>query len=278
MTILLPVTKLMAHLPLALVNDPHDILVICFGMGTTARSASRHEGIQVHVVELVGAVLRCFDCFHADAHEVLAQSNVHTAVDDGRNYLLMHPQEYDVITIDPPPPLHSAGAVNLYTREFFQLCRDRLRPGGVLAMWIPPDSLSEVKMITRSFLDVFEHVNGWAGPPPLSGILLLGSGRPLQHVREKVRQMYELPAVAADLREWGPELDHPEKVLQLYLADKRELSRFVAGVPLITDDSPYTEFPLWRARQAGGEYSRQFSAAAYQRYLIGNGVATSPPE
>src|SRR5205807_6458999 len=42
MTHLNNVTKMMAHLPIALADDPHDVLVVCLGMGTTARSASRH--------------------------------------------------------------------------------------------------------------------------------------------------------------------------------------------------------------------------------------------
>ncbi len=130
MTCLAPVTKLMGHLPVALADNPQEALVICFGMGTTLRSISRHEGMRVRAVELVPAVLSSFGFFHPDGPEILKQPNVQTAADDGRNYLLMHPQQYDVLTLDPPPPLDSAGCVNLYSREFFALCRQRLRPWG----------------------------------------------------------------------------------------------------------------------------------------------------
>ena len=231
MTTLVPATKLMAHLPLALVEAPHDVLVVCFGMGTTARSASRHAGLQVHIVELVPGVLKCFGYYHADGPKILEQPNVHAVVDDGRNYLLLHPQEYDVITIDPAPPLYSAGSVNLYSRQFFELCRERLRPGGVVCLWIPPASSSEVKMILRTYLDAFEHVNAWCGPGSDPGFVLIGSREPLQHVPERIERLYREAPVVDDLREWGTDLDQPEKILNLYVADERELSQLVAGSP-----------------------------------------------
>ena len=103
MTTLVTVTKLFAHLPLALVDNPRDILVICFGMGTTTRSANTHDDLQIHVVELLPGVVECLPYFHADGPELLKRPNVHVTVDDGRNYLLMHPQLYDVITIDLRP-------------------------------------------------------------------------------------------------------------------------------------------------------------------------------
>ena len=49
-------TKLMAHLPMALVQNAHRMLVICFGMGTTVRSASRYQGLKIDVVDIVPRV------------------------------------------------------------------------------------------------------------------------------------------------------------------------------------------------------------------------------
>jgi spermidine synthase len=177
-------------------------------------------------------------------------------VDDGRNYLLMHPESYDVITIDPPPPMDSAGCVNLLSREFVVLCRQRLRPGGVVCMWIPEGRASEVKMILSTFLNVFPDVQVWSGVPPHYGFLLHGTHQPLamNQVPGKIRKLYENPAVAADLREWGSELDEPAKILDLYVGDDGLLRSLAAGGPIITDDHPYTEFPLWRSRRLDGPY------------------------
>ncbi|HEV3259044.1 MAG TPA: fused MFS/spermidine synthase [Gemmataceae bacterium] len=262
-------TKLMAHLPIWLADEPRDVLVICFGMGTTVRSASRHAGLDVTAVELVPGVVRSFGFYHADGPALLRRPNIRAAADDGRNYLLMHDRPYDVITIDPAPPLESAGTVNLYSRSFFELCHQRIRSGGVVCLWVPAASRSEVKLIMRTYVDVFEHVSVWSGPeqeqcPP--GVLLLGSRRPLHDVGTKIRRAYGDPAVVADLLEWGREFDRPEKVLGLHVADKQQVRDFVGGVPVISDDRPYTEFPLWRALLNKEDYEQEFSARTLREY------------
>jgi spermidine synthase len=278
MTHLGTVTKLMAHLPLWLAAEPRDVLVVCLGMGTTLRSASRHDGLDITAVELVPGVLHHFGYFHPDGPDLLSRPNIHAVVDDGRNFLLMRPREYDVITVDPAPPIHSAGTVNLYSREFFQLCRARLRPGGVVCLWVPPEGASEVKMIVRTFLDVFEHVSAWSGPVPDVGMYLIGSRRPPGDVAAKIRRGYARPAVLADLVEWDTECDRPEKVLDLYLADEQELAYFVSGSPTITDDRPYTEFPLWRSIFYAEEYQFKLYAPVLRDWLRKHAANRKTPD
>jgi spermidine synthase len=70
-TTLTPITKVMAHLPLALNGHAHSGLVICFGMGTTAR-AMLSWGIETTAVDLVPSVPKLFGFFFADAPSVLA--------------------------------------------------------------------------------------------------------------------------------------------------------------------------------------------------------------
>lgn len=137
MTMLCPETKLMAHLPLLFTTEPRECLVICFGMGTTVKSASLYPNLNVTSVELVPEVYQTFKYYHSEAEEILKKKNVHTVVADGRNYLLLSLKKYDVITVDPPPPIYSAGTVNLYTKEFFNLCREHLAPQGVLVSLVP---------------------------------------------------------------------------------------------------------------------------------------------
>src|ERR1700749_4853404 len=87
MTYLTPITKMMAHATFAsLETSPRNALIICFGMGTTYRSAMSW-GIQVTVVELVPSVPRLFSYFHSDGEKLLASPNSHIVIDDGRRYL-----------------------------------------------------------------------------------------------------------------------------------------------------------------------------------------------
>src|SRR5262249_12688512 len=139
-------------------------LVICFGMGTTFRSAMSHGG-HVTAVELVPEVLDAFPVFHPDAAAVRRDPRGRLLAGDGRNFLLLTRQRFDVITIDPPPPIDGAGVNHLYSRDFLRLARSRLRPGGVMAHWIPyPGTGSGVAdwptfaRLLHSFADVFPAV------------------------------------------------------------------------------------------------------------------------
>ena len=136
--------------------------------------------------------------------------------------------------------------MNLYTRDFFQLGRERLRPGGVMCLWVPPDTKSEIKMILRTYLDVFPHVLCWQGLPDL-GFCLLGSERPIRDVEEKFVVVSATPPSSRDLVEWSDDFETPEKVLKLFIGDERRLAPVLADERVITDDRPYTEFPLGRS-------------------------------
>ena len=107
-TSLTPITKIMAHLPMAFLGHPPEkALVICFGMGTTFRSM-RSWNVPVTVVELVPSVPRLFGFYHSNAEQIMSSPMSHVVIDDGRRFLERTRDQYDVITIDPPPPLSAA--------------------------------------------------------------------------------------------------------------------------------------------------------------------------
>jgi spermidine synthase len=246
MTLLCSETKIMAHLPMLLAEKPKNMLIICFGMGTTFRSACRHEGLEVDVVDIVPDVFRCFEHFHQDAAEFRNRPNAKFIVNDGRNHLLMTNKKYDVITIDPAPPVHSAGTVNLYTKEFFELCRSRLSPGGIFCLWLPPDAVrSEICMVMKSYLEVFPHATAWGGLR-FPGFYMIAGHRPLpvspSHRRELLAQLARIP----DMGEWDKDYANPDKLAETFLMDADGLGNFLKNYPSVTDDMPYTEFPLWR--------------------------------
>lgn len=245
MTILCTDTKLMAHLPLALHPNPQSVLVICFGMGTCFRSAAVYP-VDVTAVELQPAVPRMFDYFHVDAAQVLASPRQRIVIADGRNFLLTSRARWSVITIDPAPPMYSTGTVNLYTREFFALCRDHLDEHGNTCLWIPDNcSLeSDVRLILRTFRSVFSDVQVWRGPDML-GIYLIGAMRPLELRDERVHYAATLPRAIADLCEYRSVMrEEWPRVAQWRLLDAAGVDRYCAAeARLLTDDRPYTEFP-----------------------------------
>ena len=103
------------------------------------------------------------------ADNPLRDPRVRLHVEDGRYFLQTTDRRFDLITAEPPPP-QSAGTVNLYTREYFQLLRDRLAEGGIVAYWLPLHALSDVsaRAILAAFCDVFEDCSLWNGSGPSS--------------------------------------------------------------------------------------------------------------
>lgn len=248
MTVKITDTKTMAHLPMLIHPAPEKTLVICFGMGTTYRSAISHGG-EVTVVELVAEVLAAFDHFFADAERVRAYPRGRMVVDDGRNFLLLTRERYDVITIDPPPPIDGAGVNHLYSRELLELARDRLDDDGIMAHWIPlPGSLAGVddgetfEMLLATFIDVFPHAAALRGFHGV-GVHVLGSSQPIELDRERLAARLAAPAVAEDVGEWDA------VPLEYFLGLKR--LEPLAEPGRVTDDRPRLEFGLLRAWRAG---------------------------
>jgi spermidine synthase len=240
-------TQLMAHLPLALQQNPRKVLGICFGMGTTFVSA-RRAGMQVDFVELCPNVVRAFR-YYQDDPSMLTEPGARIIIADGRNYLLLSDERYDVITIDPPPPPYSAGTVNLYTREFYELCKRRLTPQGVVCQWIPMYSSTEsqFKMLLRTFMEVFPHTSVWR-PENNLGAYLIGTPEKLEIDRDSFIKYFDRTEVAKDLSLYVDEPPKGRNVLSLLVMSEGAAQHYSEGAPVLTDDLPLIEFPLFHVR------------------------------
>jgi spermidine synthase len=240
----------MSHLPMAAAKDPRDVLVLCLGMGNTYVGATRHPA-DVTAVELSPQVVSAFHHLRS-LQPVLpgnpVAGNGRIVVGDARNVVLVSREQFDVITVDPPPPLYSAGTSNFHTLEFYRLAKDRLRPGGVMCQWIPfrHCTVDEFRMLLRTYRAVFGNMQVWV-PPSRMGAYLIGlrddGGPPLDP--DAVRQqLLHSPLIAADLRRIT---DEPVKtVLPIPIMTAAEVDRFCGDAPVMTDDHPYLEFPLFR--------------------------------
>lgn len=232
---------LMELLPNIAVPEPRSTLVICFGVGNTFRAASLLGG-SVDAVELVGDVVRRMPFFHPDAAQHLAKTGNAVFIEDGRSYLLRTAKRYDVIVIDAAPPLYSAGAVNLYTREFLTLARGHLTEQGALALWLPTLSFeSDYWQILRGFSDSFEHVSVWE-QPLIPGFLVIGSAKPRAWPPADLGAIVRRRVPRA-LRWEG--LNEGRLRMDFWLSEA-DLRAFVSRFEPVTDDRPTVEFPLAR--------------------------------
>jgi spermidine synthase len=247
MTSLTPITKMMAHFPLASLDHPsREVLVICFGMGTTFRSALTWE-IPVTAVDLVPSVPKLFHFFHADATQVLSSPLAHIVADDGRHYLERNPARYDVIMIDPPPPVQAAGSSLLYSQDFYAVVKERLQPGGILAQWLPSGDAAVQASVARalknsfSYVRVFPSVEHW-------GWHFFASDRTIQN-RSAAKLVARMPAKAVtDMMEWGP-AKTPDEQFDLMLSAEMTAEQLIAvapATPALQDDRPINEYFLLR--------------------------------
>jgi spermidine synthase len=245
-TTLSPVTKIMVHLPLAfLQRPPVNALIICFGMGTSFRSALSWH-IHSTAVELVPSVPALFSFFHPDAKNLDPQL-AHIVIDDGRSFLERSPEKYDVIAIDPPPPVQAAGSSLLYSKEFYAIAKAHLRAGGILQQWVPDGDRATWASIARALQESFPYTRAF-GSVEGDGIHFLASMSPI--ASDSPSQLAQrLPASAAtDLIEWGPSAT-PEQQFKLVLDREVSVASIVAedpGAPALSDDRPVNEYFLLR--------------------------------
>jgi len=197
------ITKMMAHLPMYFHGTSvENTLVICLGMGTTLRAMASWD-VPVIAIELIPSVKEAFPYYFPDAEKVLSEPGVEVIIDDGRRYLRRTNKKFNVITIDPPPPVESAASSLLYSVEFYRLAASRLSKKGILQQWYPEEEGLVLKAVLGSLVKVFPYVRvfrsieGW-------GYHFLAS-KSLIPEKNLDRVADELPEqVFNDLAEWMP--------------------------------------------------------------------------
>jgi spermidine synthase len=237
--------RLLAHIPLLIADrwEGSEVLVICFGTGTTAGSASAHPLGRLDLVEICPEVLELAPRFRDVNKGILDRDAdrpfpVAVHVDDGRNFLLRSERTWDVITLEPLMP-YTPGAVNLYTEDFYRLCRGRLAENGVMCQWIPIHAMSsdDYKMLLRSFVEVFPETTLWF----VEGTtMVIGTREPTRIDFGRLASRMRRTEVAEDLE--AIEFDDPLLVLNSFVAGGEELSRFLEDAFVMTDERPLMEF------------------------------------
>jgi spermidine synthase len=238
--------RLQALVPLLIhKGEPRSALVVGLGTGITAGALLAYPGLETRVVsELLPSVVRAAPLFAGNLGAG-TDPRLEIRIGDGRHELLRRSDRYDLITLEPPPP-SAAGVVNLYSRDFYELCRARLAPGGLMAQWwpLPTQNNEDSRSLVRSFLDAFPFASAWT--TELHEMLLVGSTSPIELDAARVTARFSTGAVAASLSEVG--VDSPAALLGTWVTDREGLERYVAGAPAVTDDRPLIEYAAWVRR------------------------------
>jgi spermidine synthase len=237
--------RALAHLPLLSIDRPESVLVIGFGVGNTAHAASLHPTIRrVEIADLSRDILGHATLFSDANHDVLNDPRVAVYVNDGRHHLHMRPQaSYDLITLEPPP-IGYAGVAALYSREFYELARTRLKRGGYMTQWLPAYQVpteTTLAMI-RAFVDVFPQAVLASGAE--ADLLLIGTNDTPNRIDpvHVANVLSAAPAVAADLRRL--DLGTVREIVGTFVASAQTLARATQGTTPVTDDRPIQEYSV----------------------------------
>jgi spermidine synthase len=230
--------KLYVYWPVALHPDPRRALVISYGVGSTAKALVDTKSLShIDVVDISREILEMSEIPHpVPGDDPLNDPRVRVHVEDGRFFLQTTGEKYDIITGEPPPP-KNAGVVSLYTEEYFRLIHDRLADGGITTYWLPVHNTRErdTKAIIRAFCNVFEECSLWSGLD--LDWMLVGSRNAKWTKSESLFvAQWRDPQVLPELRAVGVEV--PEQLGALFMADARQLERWIDDVPPLTDDFP----------------------------------------
>ena len=131
---------------------------------TAGALSQQSEFSEVVCVELSKAVFEAGHLFARSNCDVKNSDKMEFVLADGRNYLLRSEEKFDVITFEPPPPTQ-IGVVNLYSADYYELCKSRLTEKGVVCQWVPLLLLDEpdLRLVVKAFLEVFPDATLWEG-------------------------------------------------------------------------------------------------------------------
>jgi spermidine synthase len=172
--------RMLGHMTTLIPKKASKVLVIGCGAGVTAGAVSidpavTHETI-AEIEPLVPKVVAKY--FGDHNFRVVDNPKVHVRIDDGRHFLNTTSEKFDAITSDPLDPWVK-GAAMLYTREFFELVKKRLNPGGAVTLFVQlyESNTEAVKSEIGTFMEAFPNGVVWGNTNNGAGydLVLMGT-------------------------------------------------------------------------------------------------------
>jgi spermidine synthase len=171
--------RMLGHLTTLIPRQTTKVLVIGCGAGVTAGAVSIDPAVKdqtiAEIEPLVPQVVS--KLFGEHNFHVVDNPKVHVRIDDARHFLLTTNERFDAITSDPLDPWVK-GAAMLYTREFFELVKKRLNPGGAVTLFVQlyESNTEAVKSEIATFMEAFPNGVVWGNTNNGAGydLVLLG--------------------------------------------------------------------------------------------------------
>ncbi len=140
-------------------EEPVSVLVIGGGDGGAIEEVAKYPSVKkIKMVELDGEVIEVSKKYLPSVNgNVFDDPRVELHIGDGRAFLENCKEQFDIIILDLTDPMEPSKYV--YTREFYELCKARLNPGGILSLhndspFFYPEAFN---VITKTVKSVFEN-------------------------------------------------------------------------------------------------------------------------
>lgn len=228
------VVKMVGHLPFYSGIQCNDVLVVGFGIGVTTSAIASHAEVKhIDCIELVDGLKSSAHHYNGLNNNIQNDERLRVISGDGRHFLQNTQKKYDLISSDPTHPILGSGS--LYTKEYFELCKSRLNPGGMVSQYLPLHKLlpDDFQGIIKTFHSVFPNSTVWLGQ---NHAVLLGS----------------LNTVKIDFKAWSAKIEssgkdpyfynNPYHLAACLVFDSNAISEFPVNVRINTDNHPLTEF------------------------------------
>ncbi|MCC6361658.1 MAG: fused MFS/spermidine synthase [Phycisphaerales bacterium] len=263
---------LLGHLPALMTPEARRVCVIGLGSGMTVSAIARHPQVErIDCIEISEEVIRANEYFAPFCDDVLRRDpRVRVIRNDGRNHLLLTTETYDLIVSEPSNPW-IAGVANLFTREFFQICERKLRPGGAMCLWLQgyTISLDDFRLVVRTLNETFPFVSVWATSP--TDYAMVAGREPFRIPLETFAGRISTPSVRSDLYRIAH--TRPHDVLGRYLLSGEALRAWTGPGPIHTDDNAILEFSAPRQLYRRADHEIALSLAERAESPLGAVVA-----
>ena len=264
--------RMLGHMPALLHSNPRSVLVVGFGAGVTAGSFVLHPEVKRIVIcemeRMIPPVATRF--FGRENNNVLNDPRVEMVYDDARHYVLTTRENFDVITSDPIHPWVK-GSATLYSKEYFEMVKQHLNPGGIVTQWVPlyETDLDTVKSEMATFFDVFPSGTIWGNDTSGGGYdtVLLGQAEPTKIDVDQLQEKLERPdqaRVAASMREVG--FGSAIALLSTYAGQGPDLKSWLVDAEINRDGNLRLQYLAGLALNKSMEGAIYSQMLTYRRY------------
>jgi spermidine synthase len=264
--------RMLCHLPALIHPGPKSALVVGCGAGVTAGSFVVYPDIERIVICELEPLIPPFagEYFGVENYNVMADPRVKLVYDDARHYVMTTDEKFDIITSDPIHPWVK-GAATLYTKEYFERCKQRLNPGGVVSQWVPlyETNLPAVRSQLATFFQVFPNGTIWSNDVDGKGydIVLLSQPEATKIDPDALQRRLEREdhlRVLASLDEVN--LGSALRLLKTYAGRASDLQTWVNGAELNRDINLRLQYLAGMGLNAYESESIYEEILAFRRY------------